>query len=66
MRRVIIDFHTHIFPEHLAAETLAAVCDRSGIRSYADGTLHGLLHSMQEAGIDISVICSVATRPEQV
>lgn len=61
-----IDFHTHIYPDRLAAETVAAVREGAGIPSYADGTLKGLLRSMKGAGIDLSVVCSVATRPEQV
>jgi len=63
---VIIDFHTHIYPDHLAFDTLNAICERSRIRSYSDGTLKGLLHSMDRAGIDLSVVLSVATKPEQV
>jgi predicted TIM-barrel fold metal-dependent hydrolase len=63
---MIIDFHTHIYPDHLAARTLSAVRKRAGIRSHTDGTLKGLLGSMEAAGIDISVMHSVATRPEQV
>ena len=61
-----IDFHTHIYPDHMAERTVAAVRERAGIRSYTDGTLEGLLCSMETAGIDLSVVCSVASRPEQV
>lgn len=63
---MIIDFHTHIYPDHLARDTLNAICERSGIQSYSDGTLRGLLDSMAQAGIDLSVVLSVATKPEQV
>ena len=63
---MIIDFHTHIYPDSTAANTLAAVCERAGVTHYTDGTLNGLLASMRDAGIDRCVICSVATRPEQV
>ncbi len=62
---MIIDFHTHIYPDNIAAETIDAVCRRSNINACSDGTLSGLLHSMDRAAIDISVISSVATKPGQ-
>lgn len=65
-RGIIIDVHTHIYPERTAARTLAAVQDRAGIRAYTDGTIAGLKGSMREAGIEVAVVSSIATRPEQV
>ncbi len=61
-----IDFHTHIYPDHVAVRTIAAVRQRAGIEAHTDGTLKGLKRSMAAAGIDISVVAAVATRPEQV
>lgn len=66
MSHVIIDFHTHIYPNHLAPRTLAAIKDRAEVRSYTDGTLHGLMRSMKESGVDVSVVSGIATKPEQV
>jgi predicted TIM-barrel fold metal-dependent hydrolase len=63
---MIIDVHTHIYPERTAARTLDAIKERAGIRAYTDGTIAGLLSSMHEAGIDVAVVSSIATRPEQV
>ena len=63
---VKIDFHTHIYPDHVAPKTVSAVCQRSGIDAYTDGTLEGLKRSMAAAGIDLSVVAAVATKPEQV
>ncbi len=63
---MIIDFHTHIYPDHIAAKTLQGVRERAAIRSYGDGTLQGLRRSMGRSGIDLSVVCSVATKVEQV
>jgi uncharacterized protein len=62
----IIDFHTHIYPDHVALHTVLAVGQRSGIDAYSDGTLEGLKRSMAAAGIDLSVVAAVATKPEQV
>ncbi|BCO10455.1 amidohydrolase [Desulfolithobacter dissulfuricans] len=61
----IIDFHTHAFPDQVATKALPALEKRSGVKAYHDGTVCGLLASMDRAGIDTSVICSIATRPEQ-
>jgi len=63
---VKIDFHTHIYPDRVALQTVSAVRERAGIDAYADGTLEGLKRSMTKAGIDISVVAAVATKPEQV
>ena len=61
-----IDFHTHIYPDHLADAAVSGVCERSNIGACTDGTLEGLKKSMVNAGIDLSVVSAVATRPEQV
>lgn len=61
-----IDFHTHVYPDEIALNTVRAVRQRAGIDAYTDGTLEGLKRSMAAAGIDLSVVAAVATRPEQV
>ncbi len=63
---VKIDFHTHIYPDRVAFQTVSTVCQRAGIDAYADGTLEGLKRSMAAAGIGLSVVAAVATKPEQV
>lgn len=62
---MIIDFHTHIFPDKIAAKTIAALSSAANIDAAADGTIHGLLESMNRADIDLSVIQPVVTKPEQ-
>lgn len=63
----IIDFHTHAFPDQLAATALEQLHSNSGdYRAYHDGTIRGLLRSMDQAGIDKSVVVSIATNPKQV
>ncbi|MGQ9661799.1 MAG: amidohydrolase family protein [Kiritimatiellia bacterium] len=62
----IIDFHTHAFPDALAQramETLLA--ETSDVTAYLDGRLGSLLGSMERSGIYSSVVCSIATKPEQ-
>ena len=62
---MIIDFHTHTFPDGIAAKTVASLGKVAGIEPKTSGTLDGLLDSMEKAGIDLSVIMPVVTRPEQ-
>lgn len=62
----IIDFHTHAFPDPLAEramKTLLAETDE--VQAHLDGRIGSLLESMDRAGISTSVLCSIATRPEQ-
>ena len=63
---MIIDIHTHIFPNKIAASTLEKLSGKSHTTPFTDGTLDGLLNSMKKFHVDISVILPVATRPEQV
>lgn len=63
---MIIDVHTHTFPEKIAAHALETLSRNSHTRPFSDGTVRGLRASMSEAGITLSVIQPVATRPEQV
>lgn len=62
---MIIDFHTHIFPDEIAPKSIPALEKASGIRAATDGTLTGLLQSMEQTGVDISVIMPVVTKPSQ-
>ena len=62
---MIIDFHTHIFPDEIAPKTIPALEKVSGIKAATDGTLTGLLQSMEQTGVDISVIMPVVTKPAQ-
>ena len=62
---MIIDFHTHIFPDKIAAKTIAALADAAGVKAATDGTLSGLLDSMNKNGVDVSVIQPVVTKPDQ-
>lgn len=62
----IIDFHTHIFPDRIAKQAIQALAEDSGeYRPRTDGTLDGLLGSMDRAGIALSVVANIATRPAQ-
>ena len=62
---MIIDFHTHIFPDKIAAKTIESLGAIAGVRAATNGTLNGLLSSMEVSGIEKSVIMPVCTKPEQ-
>lgn len=63
---MIIDVHTHTFPDALAARAVAALSATAGVPAHTDGTNAGLRASMARAGIDLSVIMPIATKPAQV
>ena len=61
---MIIDVHTHIFPEKLAAKAIEALSQRSGFKPYHNGTESELLEQMDKFNVDYSVVQSIATNPE--
>ncbi len=62
----IIDVHTHVFPDAIAPGAIASLEREGNIRARYDGTVGGLLASMDHACIDVSVIQPVATKASQV
>lgn len=62
---MIIDFHTHVFPEEIAEKTIKTLETMSKIKAYTDGTLEGLKKSMRENDITYSIILPVVTKPSQ-
>ncbi len=60
---MIIDFHTHIFPDDVAARAISSLVTSSGGRTSpkSDGTAEGLICNMDRFGIDLSVIQPVLT-----
>jgi predicted TIM-barrel fold metal-dependent hydrolase len=64
---MIIDAHTHIFPEQVAERAIKTIVDntKGRVDAYTDGTFNSLLASMDRAGIDISLVLTVATTPGQ-
>ena len=66
---MIIDFHTHNFPDGLAARAVEVMCGKlaegghGDFRPVGDGTLATQLRDMDRAGVDLSVNCPVCTLP---
>lgn len=61
----MIDFHTHIFPEKIASKTVDYLEELGGIKRNTNGMKDGILASMKDAGIDLSVLLPVVTKPSQ-
>ena len=63
---MIIDFHTHCFPEKIAKKTIEKLSFVSGgLMPQTDGTENGLLNLMESDKIDKSVVLSIATNANQ-
>ena len=64
---MIIDFHTHVFPDELAPRAIAALTDvDEPYAPVSDGTISGLMKNMDDWNIDISVLQPVIMKQSQV
>ena len=63
---MIIDIHTHTFPDDVAERAVRKLGKSSRIVAYSDGTAEGLRRNAEAAGIGLSVIQPVATSVSQV
>ena len=62
---MIIDFHTHIFPDKLAGKVIPMLAERSGITPNSDGTFSDTCAKLAEWGFDGAVFLNIATAPRQ-
>lgn len=62
---MIIDFHTHTFPEKISQKVVNNLALKSKTLPFTNGSIPGLIESMKEAGITYSVNLPVMTSPEQ-
>ena len=62
---MIIDFHTHCFPDALAPRAISSLAYSSALVPYTDGTVAGLRASMKENSITTSVVLNIATNAHQ-
>ena len=64
---MIIDFHTHCFPDGLAPKAIPKLSHAAGgLIPCTDGTLAGLRKSMKDCGVDVSVVMNIATNADQM
>ncbi len=64
---MIIDFHTHAFPDTIAERAISSLvtgCNGEYLPC-SDGTVSGLINNMDKFGIDISVVQPVITKQSQ-
>ena len=63
---MLIDFHTHCFPDKIAHGAIEKLSNVSGgLHPYTDGSVDGLLFQMKEEKVDISVALNIATNAHQ-
>lgn len=62
---MIIDFHTHIFPEKIASRAIASLEQKAKMRAHVSGVEASLRASMDKSGVDLSIILPVVTNPHQ-
>ncbi len=63
---MIIDFHTHIYPDAIAQKATDSICEFYGLSTDLSGTAESLLREGRSAGIDKFVLLPVAVRPSLV
>ncbi len=59
---LLTDFHTHAFPQKIAKQAIASLEKSSGTKAFTDGTINGLINSMQNAKIDRCVLLPIAVK----
>ena len=62
---MLIDFHTHAFPDKIAERALVQLAERAKMEPVTDGTVKGLLDKMTLWQVDRSVVCNIATNVKQ-
>ncbi len=62
---MIVDFHTHTFPEKIAPTALHRMQAMSHNAVFTDGTAAALRHCMHRSGVTHSVVLPVVTNPEK-
>lgn len=63
---MIIDFHTHTFPDKIAKTSIAKLSGLGNIKAYGEATESDLIRKMDKSKIDISVSLNIATKVTQV
>ena len=64
--KMVVDIHTPVFPDRIAAAAVQKLQEASRTVAYSDGTASGIRGSMVRAGVEWSVVLPVATNPAKV
>lgn len=63
---MIIDFHTHVFPDKIASKAIEKLSfNAGGLEYHYNGTVAGLKNSMIDSGTDVSVVLNISTNDHQ-
>lgn len=62
---MIVDFHTHVFPDKIAKRTIDYLSEKGAIPPFSDGSVAGLLREMEKADASLAVTLPVLTSPAQ-
>ena len=62
---MVIDFHTHVFPDKIAKLTVEKLQELSNNTPYTDGSESGMREALKRAKADIAVALPVLTKPTQ-
>jgi predicted TIM-barrel fold metal-dependent hydrolase len=63
---MVIDIHTHAWPDKVSLKAKESLEAHYDVKFCGDPTVKTLLSFMDRNSVDTSVICAVASRPEQV
>ncbi len=63
---MVIDFHTHCFPDKLAERAVSKLSNASGgLKPHTNGTVDGLRELMKKSSVDKAVVLNIATNAHQ-
>lgn len=63
---MVIDFHTHAFPDAIAPRAMQTLSYAAGgLKPQTEGTVDSLKEQLQTDGVDMAVVLSIATNPTQ-
>ncbi len=66
---MIIDFHTHAFPDKIAKKTIehleSVTAESTPMHAHTDGTLASLRSVLSKAGVDLAIVMPICTRDGQ-
>lgn len=62
---MIIDFHTHAFPEKIAERAIDSLAKAADFIPLTNGTVEDLRKKLCGGGVNVGIVLPVATKPEQ-
>lgn len=62
---MLIDCHTHIYPDSMAPQTIEHLINKGGVTSYGKATVEDYLEKMAQWQVDAIIAAHIATNPKQ-